>query len=279
MVDIIYAFPNLNTLTEFPEIANVQVNVRGGATTGGAVEAPATGAAWAQTTLELPGVNNFIAVPGSVLGRVNINSNGSWSVKTGAGEVQSWITAIQPPTVVEGGVTFFLELLPTGTTTRSATFYIYPDAATAALDTGNNGTGAFTVPNLAGVQVTGSLTITQQDPAVSGLDTTGYSLTGIAVPGGQFLGVATYTDGQGSERIISTSTIQTITFCSNTVPVALAGTVLASSLITCSRGTVSGGLTFSDVSDDSNGIKGSEVFYVDDAPRSTDPDGLYFVRQ
>ena len=279
MVDVAYAFPNLNTLTEFPEAANVQVNVRGGATTGGAVQAPATGATWGEPTLELPGIGNFIGIPGTVVGRVSVSSNGSWDVKTGAGAVESWITAIQPPVVVEGGVTFFLEELPSGTTTRSATFYIYPDAATAALDTGNNGTGAFTVPNLAGVQVAGSLTITQQDPAVSGLDTTGYSLTGIAVPGGQFLGVATYTDGQGSERIISTSTVQTITFCSNTVPVALAGTVLASSLITCSRGTVSGGLTFSDVSDDANGIKGSEVFYVDDAPTTSSADGIYFVRQ
>ena len=279
MIDVIYKFPDLTTLTEFPEIATVQVNVRGGATTGGASEAPATGASWGEPTLGLPGIGNFIGIPGTVVGRVSVSSNGSWDVKTGAGAVESWITAIQPPVVVEGGVTFFLEELPTGTTTRSATFYIYPDAATAALDTGNDGTGAFTVPNLAGTQVPGSLTITQQDPAVSGLDTTGYSLTGIAVPGGQFLGVATYTDGQGSERIISTSTVQTITFCSNTIPVALAGTVVASSLITCSRGTVSGGLTFSDVSDDANGIKGSEVFYVDDAPTTSSADGIYFVRQ
>ena len=283
VVDVVYAFPNLNTLTEFPEAANVQVNVRGGATTGGASEAPATGATWGEPTLELPGIGNFIGIPGTVVGRVSVTSNGSWDVKTGAGAVESWITAIQPPVVVEGGVTFFLEELPTGTTTRSATFYIYPDAATAALDTGNNGTGAFTIPNLAGVQVAGSLTITQQDPAVSGLDTVGYSLTGDPITGTippQYLGFATYTDGQGTERIIATSTIQTITFCAvEDSERALAGSVVRSSLITCSRGTVSGGGTFSDVSDDSNGIKGSEVFYVDDAPNSMDDDGIYFVRQ
>ena len=267
-------FPILTNLPNFPHHATVSINI-----SGAALQGVSTGATWAEAALELPGIGNFIGIPNTVVGRALISSDGTWDVKTGAGAVESWITAIQPPTVAEGGVTFFLEELPNGTTTRSATFYIYPDAATAALDTGNDGTGAFTVPNLAGTQVPGSLTITQQDPAVSGLDTTGYSLTGIAVPGGQFLGVATYTDGQGSERIISTSTVQTITFCSNTIPVALAGTVVASSLITCSRGTVSGGLTFSDVSDDANGIKGSEVFYVDDAPTTSSADGIYFVRQ
>ena len=279
MIDVIYKFPDLTMLTEFPEIATVQVNVRGGATTGGASEAPATGASWGEPTLELPGIGNFIGIPGTVVGRVSVSSNGSWDVKTGAGAVQPWITAIQPPVVNEGGVTFFLEELPTGTTTRSATFYIYPDAATAALDTGNDGTGAFTVPNLAGTQVPGSLTITQQDPAVSGVDTGGYSLTGVEITPGNYLGVATYTDGQGSDRIISTSTVQTITFCSNTVPFVLAGTVAPSSLITCSRGTVSGGQTYSDRSGDSDSIGGSPVVYTNTAPTTASDDGIYFITQ
>ena len=278
-VDVSGNYPNLNTLTEFPQHATIAVNIRGGQTTGGATQGVASGATWAEAALELPGIGNFIGIPNTVVGRALISSDGTWAVKTGAGAIESWITAIQPPTVAEGGVTFFLEELPNGVTTREATFYIYPDAGTATLDTGNTGLGAFTVPNLAGVQVPGSLTITQQDPAVSGLDTTGYSLTGVAVPGGQFLGVATYTDGQGSERIISTSTVQTITFCSNTVPNALAGSVATSALITCSRGTVSGGQTYSDRAGDSTALAGSDGFYVDTAPTTSSADGIYFVRE
>ena len=269
-------FPILTNLPRFPHHATVSINI-----SGEAERAPATGATWNETVLELPGQSNFVGTPSNVVGRVNINSNGTWSVKTGVGEVESWITAVQPPIVAEGGVTFFLEELPTGTTTRSAVFYIYPDAATAALDTTNNGTGAFTTLAADGSQVAGSLTITQQDPILSGIDTGGYSLTGVAVGNGQFLGIATYTDGQGSERIISTSNVQTIYFCSNTVPVELAGSIAVAPIseITCSRGTVSGGLSFSDRSGDSNAIGGSTVVYTNTAPTTTSADGIYFITQ
>ena len=249
-------FPILTNLPTFPHHATVSINIAGSAGVG-------------RSTIASFSVDEITIPLGGGFPKVAFQSNGRVSVEASQSATSN--TPVTGGWLLDGNVTYTNNGNGNGSvghngavigtsSSRTAYWLLYPESDTtgAPLD---------------------FIKVTQEDPSAAGIDTVGYSLRGVQVIPGNYLGVATYTDGQGSERIISTSTVQTIYFCSNTVPVALAGTVALSSIPTCSRGTVSGGLSFSDQSANSTAIAGSEVFYVNSAPSSSSADGIYFIEQ
>ena len=249
-------FPVLTNLPDFPHHATISINIAGAAGVG-----TSTVASFAVDEITIPLTGGFPKVGFQSNGLVNVQA--SQSATDNVPVTGGWL--------LDGNVTYTNNGNGNGSvghngavigtsSSRTAYWLLYPGSITTGtpLD---------------------SIKVTQEDPSAAGVDTTGYSLTGVALSGGQFLGVATYTDGQGTERIIATSTVQTIYFCSNTVPNALAGTVAASSTPTCSRGTVSGGQSYADEAGDSASIAGSTVVYTNTAPTSASDDGIYFITQ
>ena len=248
-------FPVLTNLPNFPHHATVSINITGSAGVG-----RSTVASFAVDEITIPLTGG--------LPKVAFQSNGRVSVEASQSATDN--VPVDGGWLLDGNVTYTNNGNGNGsvghngavvstTSSRTAYWLLYPETETTGtpLD---------------------SIKVTQEDPSAAGVDTTGYSLTGIAI-GGQFLGFATYTDGQGTERIVATSTEQTIYFCSNTVPNALAGTVAASSVPTCSRGTVSGGQSYADEAGDSAAIAGSTVVYTNIAPTTASDDGIYFIAQ
>ena len=249
-------FPILTNLPDFPHHATVSINIAG---TAGV--ASSTVASFSVDEITIPLVGGFPKVGFQSNGLVNVQA--SQSATANVPVTGGWL--------LDGNVTYTNNGNGNGSvghngavistsTAREAYWLLYPGSVTTGtpLD---------------------FIKVTQEDPSAAGINTVGYSLRGVQVIPGNYLGVATYTDGQGSERIISTSTVQTIYFCSNTVPVALAGTVALSSMPTCSRGTVSGGQTYSDEAGNSSAIGGSTVIYTTTAPTTSSADGIYFVEQ
>ena len=249
-------FPNLTTLTTFPKQATVSINIAGAAGL-----ASSTVASFSVDEITIPLGGGFPKVGFQSNGLVNVQA--SQSATDNVPVTGGWL--------LDGNVTYTNNGNGNGSvghngavigtsTAREAYWLLYPGSVTTGtpLD---------------------FIKVTQEDPSAAGVDTTGYSLTGVEVTPGNFLGVATYTDGQGTERIISTSTVQVVYFCSNTLPDALAGTVALSSTPTCARGTVSGGSSYADEAGDSSAIGGSTVVYTPTAPTSSSPDGIYFIEQ
>ena len=249
-------FPILTNLPDFPHHATVSINIAGTAGVG-----TSTVASFAVDEITIPLGGGFPKVAFQSNGRVSVEA--SQSATDNVPVTGGWL--------LDGNVTYTNNGNGNGSaghngavigtsSPRVAYWLLYPETETTGtpLD---------------------FIKITQEDPSASGVDTTGYSLTGIEVTPGNYLGVATYTDGQGTERIISTSTVQVVYFCSNTLPDALAGTVALSSTPTCARGTVSGGSSYADEAGDTAAIGGSRVVYTNTAPTSSSADGIYFIEQ
>ena len=247
-------FPNLTTLTTFPKQATVSINITGEAGVG-------------RSTIASFAVDEITIPLGGGFPKVAFQSNGTVQVVASSSS-----TSITPISwLLNGNVT-------------------YTNNGNGNGSVGHNGAVLGTSAARVGYWLmfpsddsTGTpldfIKVSQEDPSASGIETTGYSLTGVAISGGQYLGIATYTDGQGTERIVATSTVQTITFCSATVPNALAGAIAPSSVPTCVRGTVSGGQSYADEAGDSSAIAGSNVVYTSTAPTSASDDGIYFIAQ
>ena len=249
-------FPILTNLPNFPHHATVSINIAGSAGVG-------------RSTIASFSVDEITIPLGGGFPKVAFQSNGRVSVE--ASQSATANVPVDGGWLLDGNVTYTNNGNGNGsvghngavistTSSRTAYWLLYPETETTGtpLD---------------------FIKVTQEDPSAAGIDTVGYSLTGVQVTPGNYLGVATYTDGQGTERIVATSTVQTIYFCSNTVPNALAGTVVASSMPTCSRGTVSGGQSYADEAGDSSAIAGSRVVYTSTAPTSSSEDGIYFIAQ
>ena len=182
-------FPNLTSLTEFPKEATISINITGAAGVG-----TSTVGRFAVDETTIPLTGGFP--------KVGFTSNGT--VQVIASSASNSITPIT--WLLNGNVTYTNNGNGNGsvghngavlstTSARTGYWLLYPSDDTTGLPLD-------------------SIKIVQEDPSAAGVDTTGYSLTGVAISGGQFLGIATYTDGQGTERIVATSTVQTIYFCS-----------------------------------------------------------------
>ena len=253
-------FPILTNLPNFPHHATVSINISGSAGTGPATS-PTNDFTLTTTdgniTIVLTGIDGgWSLTPNTPIG-TPVGGGSAFGVRYTGDAFDTFTTFTPNVGNVENNVIY--TTLAAGRSANPISIPVFPLGSATALF---------------------NITLNKNATGQSGLPTIGYALTAQSVPNGNFIGYATYTDGQGSEKLIGNDTGTPLEFCAvEDSAVAVAGTVNEVSTISCGIGTVSGGQTYSDEAGNSAAIGGATVVYTSTSPTSSSADGIYFIEQ